>query len=129
MSGLTENGCNGHSSCVPYESLYESPLPHSDVIKPGINPFVHRLQFATLDKLRVRIRWAVLYSSRISSNRSLRRVGMTDYYIGPYWTTSNVLPCTLLPVIRIAKMQSVFRPIDSEAFVHCNRDIIAILSR
>ena len=51
MSELTGIGCNGHSSSVPYESdsLY------SHIVSPDINPFVHRLQFSAMDKLRVRI--------------------------------------------------------------------------
>jgi len=52
-SELRENGCNGHSSSVPYEWPYESQYSH--VTKPGVNPFVHRLHFSALDKLRVRI--------------------------------------------------------------------------
>ena len=52
---LRENGCNGHSSSVPYVSRYESQLLHSHVVRPNVNPFVHRLQLCAWDKLRVRI--------------------------------------------------------------------------
>jgi len=49
MSELRGNGCSGHSAGVPYESH----LVHSDIVRPGVNPFVHRLHFSALDRLQV----------------------------------------------------------------------------
>jgi len=43
MSELTGNG---HSSGVPYA--------HSDVVRPDVNPFVHRLHISAVYKLQVR---------------------------------------------------------------------------
>jgi len=45
-----------------------------------------------------------------------------------YYSTSNVLTCRLLRVTVIHEKQSICRPINSEAYVHCNWDFEAIES-
>jgi len=86
-SELRENGCNGHSSSVPYQSPYES---HWHATKPGVNPFVHRLQFSALDKLRVRIRLPNGYPNYINDNYSGVKILRTQDISAPsdYWYRS-----------------------------------------